>query len=142
MSDFEKIEVFVDGGSRGNPGEASLGVVIGNKEYGQYLGKKTNNEAEYEAVIFALKKLKSLFGKEKLKDKEVIINLDSELVFKQLTGQYKVLEPAMQKLFMVIWNLKFDFPHLKFNLIPREKNKRADQLVNKILDQQEKKTLF
>jgi ribonuclease HI len=139
---INKIEAFVDGGSRGNPGEAALGVVINGKEYGQYLGKRTNNEAEYEAVIFALKKIKSLLGKENLKKTEVVINLDSELVYKQLTNQYKILEPELQKLFMIIWNLKFDFPNLKFNHIPREKNQRADRIVNSILDQKAKETLL
>jgi len=139
---INKIEAFVDGGSRGNPGEAALGVVINGKEYGQYLGKRTNNEAEYEAVIFALKKIKSLLGKENLKKTEVVINLDSELVYKQLTNQYKILEPELQKLFMEFWNLKFDFPYLKFNHIPREKNKRADKIVNFILDQKTKGKLL
>lgn len=134
MTPLKKVEVFTDGGSRGNPGDSAIGVVIGNKEYCKYLGKRTNNEAEYEAVIFALKKLKSLLGKEKLKNTEVIIYLDSELVYKQLTGQYKILEKELQSLFMEVWNLKFDFPHLKFIHIPREKNQRADKLVNKILD--------
>ena len=73
MESHQKIITYTDGGSRGNPGEAALGVVIsdekGNviKEYGERLGIKTNNEAEYAAVISALKKLKALYGKEKTK---------------------------------------------------------------------------
>jgi len=57
---MDKLEVFTDGGARNNPGPAALGVVIGNKEYSQYLGEATNNEAEYQAIIFALKKIKQL----------------------------------------------------------------------------------
>jgi ribonuclease HI len=76
MADKEKIIVFTDGGSRGNPGPAAIGVVISNKDeqvikkYSDGIGKKTNNEAEYEAVIFGLQKLKQLFGKEKVKKME------------------------------------------------------------------------
>lgn len=129
-----KLEIYTDGGSRGNPGQSAIGVIIANKEYGKYLGEMTNNEAEYQAVIFALKKAKSLLGKEKLKNTEVIVYLDSELVANQLNNKYKVLEPELQKLFMKVWNLKFDFPHLKFVHIPREKNSRADFLVNQVLN--------
>ena len=136
-----KLIVFADGGSRGNPGPAAAGVVIcaagGQKinEYSQKLEEiSTNNEAEYEAVIFALKKLKQLFGKEKTKDLAVEFRLDSELVASQLSGSYKVSEERMQLLFMKIWNLKFDFGKMSFKSIPREENKRADELVNEALD--------
>ncbi|HOQ15650.1 MAG TPA: ribonuclease HI family protein [Candidatus Paceibacterota bacterium] len=129
-----KLEIYTDGGSRGNPGQSAIGVVIGNKEYAKYVGKMTNNEAEYQAVIFALKKAKSLLGKEKIKNTEVVVYLDSELVANQLNNKYKILEPELQKLFMEIWNLKFDFPNLKFVHIPREKNSRADFLVNQALN--------
>ena len=81
------IKIHTDGGARGNPGPAALGVVIGapfNKNYSQYLGKKTNNEAEYEGVVFALGKLKALVGKNKTKEAEVEIFMDSELAVKQL----------------------------------------------------------
>ena len=137
----EKVIVYTDGGSRGNPGPAAVGVVVYNdnnqkiKEYGQTLEEvSTNNEAEYEAVIFALKKLKQLFGKEKTKDLAVEFRLDSELVASQLSGEYKVNEERMQMLFMKVWNLKFDFDELVFKSIPREQNKRADELVNEALD--------
>lgn len=140
----EKIIVYTDGGSRGNPGPAALGVVIEGlgkapKEYQQYLGELTNNEAEYQAIIFALKKLKQLLGKEKLKKVIVEIRSDSELVIRQLKGEYKVEEKNLQLLFMEIWNLKFDFPQLNFKIIPREENQRADQLVNSCLNQESNK---
>jgi ribonuclease HI len=139
-----KIIAYTDGGSRGNPGEAAIGVVIlgagdEKKEYCELIGQKTNNEAEYQAVIFALKKIKQLVGKEKLKDTEVEIRLDSELVAKQLNGEYKIEEKNLQLLFMEIWNLKFDFPKVIFKHVPREQNKEADYLVNKALDEKESK---
>ncbi|MEK9185407.1 MAG: ribonuclease HI family protein, partial [Patescibacteria group bacterium] len=138
---MEKITIYTDGGSRGNPGPSAVGVVICNasgqkiKEYSQTLEEiSTNNEAEYEAVIFALKKLKQLFGKEKTKKIQIEIKMDSEFVASQLSGDYKVSEERMQALFMKVWNLKFDFGKIVFKSIPREQNKRADQLVNDALD--------
>ena len=98
MKSESKLIIYTDGGSRGNPGPAALGIVIQDtsgkliKEYGEALGVRTNNEAEYEAVIFALKKVKALFGKEKTKTMALDVRMDSELVMKQLTGQYKVEE--------------------------------------------------
>ncbi len=137
----EKIIVYADGGSRGNPGPSAVGVVICNglgqkiKEYGQKLEDiSTNNEAEYEAVIFGLKKLKQLFGKDKTKSLVVEFRADSELVVSQLGGKFKVSEERMQLLFMKVWNLKFDFGRMTFKSIPREQNKRADELVNQALD--------
>lgn len=139
-----KIIVYTDGGSRGNPGNAALGVVIEGvgsekKYYGEFLGCLTNNEAEYKAVIFALKKLKQLLGREKLKQVEIEVRLDSELLVNQLNGRYKIEEKNLQLLFMEIWNLKFDFPKIVFKHIPREENKEADVLVNKVLDEQTSK---
>ncbi|MFA5392319.1 MAG: ribonuclease HI family protein [Candidatus Paceibacterota bacterium] len=137
-----QLTIFTDGGSRNNPGPAAIGVVIGDKEYAEYLGETTNNVAEYEAVIFALKKARHILGKEKLKNTEVVINLDSELVANQLNGKYKILELDLQSLFIKVWNLKFDFPNLIFQYISREKNKRADRLVNEALDNENQKPLL
>lgn len=138
-----KLMVYTDGGSRGNPGKAAIGVVIGDKTYCKTIGIATNNVAEYQAVIFALKKIKEILGKEKLKKTEVVIHLDSELVYKQLAGQYKILEPELQPLFITIWNLKFDYPKLSFKKISREENREADRLVNLALDEESKtKPLF
>jgi len=136
-----KLEIYTDGGARNNPGPAGIGVVIGDKEYAEYIGEATNNIAEYKAVIFALKKAKHLLGKLKLKNTEVIVNIDSQLVVNQLNGEYKVSEKELQLLFMEIWNLKFNFPYLRFNYIPREENKRADHLVNQVLNKQNQNTL-
>lgn len=129
-----KIIIFTDGGARGNPGPAAIGAVIGNKKYHQKIGETTNNEAEYRAVIFALVKLKQLLGKKEARQAGVELNTDSELMHKQLTGGYKILEPRLQEFFIEIWNLKQDFKKVDFKLIPRQKNKEADQLVNEALD--------
>jgi len=136
-----KLEIYTDGGARNNPGPAGIGVVIGDKEYAEYIGEATNNIAEYKAVIFALKKAKHLLGKLKLKNTEVIINIDSQLVVNQLNGEYKILEKELQLLFMEVWNLKFNFPYLKFKYIPREENKKADYLVNQAINTRSQNTL-
>lgn len=140
MENNQKVITYTDGGSRGNPGPAALGAVICDssgkiiKEYGQVLGRKTNNEAEYEAVIFALKKIKQLFGKEKAKKMHVEMRMDSEFVVKQVGGKYKVEEERMIPLFIAVWNLKMDFAKVTFNHVRREQNKEADRLVNEALD--------
>ncbi|OGZ72248.1 MAG: hypothetical protein A2908_03855 [Candidatus Staskawiczbacteria bacterium RIFCSPLOWO2_01_FULL_38_12b] len=138
---MKEIVIYTDGGSRGNPGKAAIGVVFCNekgeviKKFGEYLGDHlTNNDAEYAAVIFALKKFKALFGKAMAEHSQVEIRSDSELLVKQMNGKYKVENEKIQKFFMEIWNLKIDFKEVKFKAIPREKNKEADALVNQALD--------
>lgn len=136
----DKITMFTDGGSRNNPGPAGIGIYILtlDKKYGEYIGEKTNNEAEYEALIFGLKKLKQLLGKDKTREYEIECNLDSELVVKQLNHEYKLKEEYIQKNFIEIWNLMLDFKNVIFKHIPREENKIADALVNQALDAREK----
>ena len=135
---MNQLIIYTDGGSRGNPGPAAIAAVIGNKTYAEYIGEATNNEAEYKAIIFALKKAKQLLGKKKIKNTEVIVNSDSELVVNQLNGKFKILHPELGPFFIAIWNLKFDFPRLEFKYIPREQNKLADRLVNEVLDKYER----
>jgi len=141
---MRKIIIYTDGGSRGNPGPSAIGVVICNeknqkiKEYSEFLGEATNNEAEYQAVIFALKKFKAIFGKKLAQNSEIEIKSDSELLVNQLNGKYKILEPQIQKLFLEVWNLKLDFQKIKFKYISRDKNKEADRLVNESIDSQAK----
>lgn len=139
---MNKVTIYTDGGARGNPGPAALGVLfLGEKgqilkEYSQYLGEKTNNEAEYLALIFALKKAKALFGKEKIESLPIDLKSDSELLIKQMKGEYKIKTSAIQNLFLEAWNLKIEFKNLKFYSVSREENKRADKLVNEALDNQ------
>lgn len=133
--------IHTDGGARGNPGPAATGFVIEGdqivkKEGGEYLGEVTNNEAEYRAVILALKKLKHIIGSEKAKESSVKIFLDSELLERQLSGEYKVKDKNIQNLFVEVWNLKTDFGEVVFRHIPREENSEADRIVNQILDKE------
>jgi ribonuclease HI len=146
---MKKIIIYIDGGSRGNPGPAAVGFLFCNqkgeilKKFSEYLGDNfTNNEAEYYALIFALQKFKQIFGKKLAKNSEIEIRSDSELLVKQLKGEYKILDPKIQPLFLKVWNLKLDFKKVGFRLISREKNKEADKLVNEILNQSPTKKLF
>ena len=136
----EKIVMFTDGGSRGNPGPAGIGVYVEtlDKRYGEYIGETTNNVAEYSALIYGLKKLKQLLGKDKTKQYEIECNLDSELIVKQMNHEYKIKDENTQKNFIEIWNLMLDFKNVIFKHIPREKNSVADALVNEALDAKEK----
>jgi ribonuclease HI len=143
MSD--KLIVYTDGGSRGNPGPAAIGVVfrqlqgkkeVPYKEYTESIGEATNNEAEYQAVIFALKKAKALLGKKNTKKMEIEVRVDSELVARQLRGDYKTEEENLWPYFMKVWNLKQDFGSVIFKEIPREQNKEADRLLNQELNKQ------
>lgn len=144
ISENDYLIVYTDGGSRGNPGPSAIGVYItdarGNvvKSYGETIGTKTNNEAEYGAVIFALRKIKALVGKEKTKKMKVEIRADSELLIKQLNHEYKIESEAVVPLFIQIWNLILDFGTVTFSHIPREKNREADRMVNQALDRDEK----
>ena len=144
METDQKIIAYTDGGSRGNPGPAALGVVMQDasgatiKAYGEVLGVKTNNEAEYAAVVSALKKIKQTFGKEKAKKMSVEVRMDSELVMRQLTGVYRVETEHLFPFFMAIWNLRLDFHEVIFTHVPREKNKDADRMVNEALDKEQK----
>ena len=141
---MEKLVIYTDGGARGNPGPAAIGVVIqdekGNttKSYGEAIGEATNNEAEYQAVIFALKKIKLLFGKEKVKQMAIEIRMDSELAVEQLSNRYKIQGENLQKRFMEIRNLLIDIGgNASFIHVPRAQNRAADRLVNQALDRKQ-----
>ena len=135
------IRIFTDGGSRGNPGPAGAGAVLFDekgivlREGSKFLGTMTNNEAEYEAVLLGLSLAKSFFGRTKLKNLSVEVNLDSELVARQLSFLYQVKEPRLFSYFVSVSNLRItDFPNLTFKHVPREENKEADFLANKAMD--------
>ena len=134
------ITIFTDGGSRGNPGPAAVGVYVIDAagavvlEHAQTIGNATNNFAEYQAVATALEVLQKHFGK-KTKEMEFEIKLDSELVKKQLNGEYQIKEPGLMPHFMLIHNMRVaHFPNLILTHVKRELNKEADRLVNEALD--------
>jgi len=135
---MEKIIIYTDGGSRGNPGPAAIGAWIEtlNKKYGETIGVATNNDAEYQALIFALKKCKTLLGKKTAKQSVLECRLDSELIVKQLNHEYKISKENTQAYFIETWNLMLDFGVVTFVHVPREQNKVADSMVNEALDQE------
>ncbi len=132
--EIKKYSVNTDGGSRGNPGPAAIGLVIRDQdgkiieEFGKTIGNQTNNYAEYFALITALEKLKSLGAT------QVECILDSELVVKQLKGEYKVKELTLQQMHQQVLVLSNNFDQVVFRHVRREQNKEADKLVNRALD--------
>ena len=136
MSNNADYIIYTDGASKGNPGPSSVGVAIYDsagvslKDCFKAIGRATNNVAEYQAVIFALKKIKALYGKKKAKESVVLINSDSKLLVKQLNGEFRLKDEKIKELFIDVWNEKMDFKKVLFNQIPREKNERADALAN------------
>ncbi|MDP8259118.1 MAG: ribonuclease HI family protein [Candidatus Aadella gelida] len=130
----KRLEIFTDGGSRGNPGPSGVGAVLLNdkgvkiSEISEFIGDATNNVAEYVAVICALQEAL------KIKATEITLHLDSQLVARQLKGQYKVKDRNIRKFFVIADSLIKSFKAVKINEIPREENKEADKLVNNALD--------
>lgn len=129
--------MYTDGGSRGNPGPSALGVYVEtlDKGYSLYIGEGTNNEAEYEAIAYALKKLKSLLGADTAKQTRIRFRMDSQLAERQLNHAYKIKEDRIIKKFIAIWNASIDFGDVLYEHVPREQNTRADALVNRALDE-------
>lgn len=132
-----KLKVYSDGGARGNPGPAASAFIVlrSNKviqNESKYLGNATNNFAEYTGVLMALKWLKDNLENSK---EQIHFLLDSELVVNQLKGKYKIksenLKPIINQIKTVEKNI---LNEIIYYYIPREKNKLADYLVNKVLD--------
>ena len=130
-----KLLLFTDGGSRNNPGPAGIGGVGYDKKgaevfrFKKFLGQKTNNQAEYMALLegLALAYNKGF--------KEIASFMDSELVVKQLNGFYKIKHPELKSLVSEVLKLKNQFSQITFKHITREKNKFADRLVNEAIDE-------
>ena len=128
--------LHVDGGARGNPGPAAIGVVISDPtgavldELGEAIGVATNNVAEYRALLRGLEHARALGAT------EVEIVNDSELVARQLTGAYKVKHPAMKPLHIAAMAALGEFDGWSVRSVPRAQNARADELVNQALDAQ------
>ncbi|HAD83138.1 TPA: ribonuclease H [Candidatus Edwardsbacteria bacterium] len=133
---FSKVTLAIDGAARGNPGEAGAGAALvdshGNvlAERSQYLGKATNNEAEYQALIFGLK-LAIERGFSKLS-----IQTDSELLANQINGSYRIKEPRLKKLFVQAQELLSQMEKWEIQAIPRAQNRLADRLANLAIDNQ------
>jgi ribonuclease HI len=131
---MKKVSLYVDGGARGNPGPAGIGVVILDdkkqviKEYNKYIGVTTNNIAEYTAVIYGLQE--ALFARAD----EVELLLDSELAAQQLQGGYRVKNANIKPLFEQALHLISGFKNVRITHIKREKNRDADKLVNRAIN--------
>ena len=129
-----KLVLHVDGGARGNPGPAAVGVVISDGEgqtieqVAERIGVATNNVAEYRAVLRGLERARALGAT------EVELIGDSELVAKQLTGAYKVKHPAMKVLHEEASRALTAFDRWRIRTVPRAENAGADALVNQALD--------
>lgn len=127
---MEQVRIFSDGASRGNPGPTGIGFVIVSPEgetlaeVKQYLGISTNNSAEYTALIRALETALDLGAR------KVEIFSDSELLVRQVLGQYQVRSPVLKPLHNRILSLSKRFSEFRIQHVPRGKNKRADELAN------------
>lgn len=131
----DKLTMYTDGAARGNPGPAAIGVVLKDEAgaaaatISRALGVKTNNQAEYMAVIAGLEKALSLGAK------QVTLKSDSELVVRQLMGRYKVKNADLRELYQQVLKLTGQLEKFTALNIPREMNKQADALCNKALDE-------
>ncbi len=131
----KRLFLSTDGGARGNPGPAAAGYVLYNQAGeiqfagGKYLGENTNNVAEYTALILGLQKALELGAT------EVVVKMDSELIVKQMSGEYKIKQPHLQELAHQVKDLlqQLDFYEIKHVL--RHLNKAADQQVNRAIDE-------
>lgn len=133
-----KLLVHTDGGARGNPGKAAVGVVVHNShgeklfEFGEQIGEATNNVAEYRAVEEALKKIRESTQEVS----HIDFYLDSTLVVNQLNGLFKVKDARLRELLSQIRVLEQEVGGvIRYNAVPREQNRRADFLVNQALDE-------
>ena len=134
----ERAMLRADGASRGNPGMAGVGWVI--ESAGQtlldgyrYIGTATNNVAEYEAVLLAMEKALELGIR------DVSIQLDSELVVRQVNGEYRVKDAKLIERYNRLIHLKYKFSSVTVVHVPREKNKQADELANRAIDEADAK---
>lgn len=141
MIQKKQLVIHTDGGSRGNPGPAAIGVIaqLNNDEYfkiAQYIGESTNNEAEYLALLTSIEELlkKSTSGP-LLEIKQVEWKLDSMLVVQQINKKWKIKEPRLRRLAEQCWQElnKLSLPY-SISYVPRTQNKIADALVNQALD--------
>ncbi|MFH1361997.1 MAG: ribonuclease HI family protein [bacterium] len=129
-----KLTIYTDGAARGNPGPAGIGILIKQAdkiiaEISDYIGETTNNIAEYSAFIRGLEEAA------KLKAKEVSVFCDSELLVKQIKGEYRVKNQGLRPLFARAKALLDNFDKFSLKHIPREQNKEADALANRGIDQ-------
>lgn len=144
MTSYPKLIIYTDGGSRNNPGIAGAGIYITDGSGSELLkiakplGIRTNNWAEYEAIITGLEAALQIIKDERFAGAHIEVRTDSQLAVRQINGQYKVKEPTLRVQFMKVLKLRAEFLRIIFTHIPREKNTAADALSNKAMDRGEK----
>jgi ribonuclease HI len=131
----KKILIYTDGGSRGNPGPAAAGYTLDGEPCGVYLGRTTNNVAEYTAIKLALEAARKKAG-EHAWETTVEVRMDSQLAQRQLLGQYKMKNAGLRPIFEAVQLLAKHFKEVRYVHVPREENAAADAAVNKALDEQ------
>lgn len=138
---MKEVFLYTDGGARGNPGVAGCGAVLFDEKGSTltegclYLGHATNNVAEYQAVLLGLSLVRKYFGSAQCRELYLTVRLDSELVQRQLTGQYRVKHKDLIPLCAEVKRVQQElFPRMKFEHVRREKNKHADRLSNEAMD--------
>ena len=130
-----RLKLFSDGAARGNPGPAGAGAVLMDAEgrvvarLGRFLGVQTNNYAEYMGLLLGLKHARNLGVK------ELEVLADSELLIRQLQGRYQVKSPTLRPLYEEATALLEQIPRVKLTHVPREKNKAADEMSNRAIDE-------
>lgn len=134
-----RFTIYGDGGSRGNPGPAGSGAIIRNEAgetvatVSEFLGVATNNVAEYTAVLRALEKLAAML-ESKASEAQVRVCMDSMLVVKQMTGEWKLKHPGLKPLAQRVGELVRLFKSVSFEHVYRDFNKDADRLANEAMD--------
>ena len=129
-----RLTIHTDGAARGNPGPASAGACIRDEhgavvsEDSRYLGEATNNVAEYEALLLGMERAKELGAR------RIEMRADSELVVRQLNGEYRVRNPALQRLYARVQQLESEFESVEYRHVPRAENRAADRLANRAID--------
>ncbi len=130
---IENIIIFFDGAAKGNPGPAGIGVIVLGKnnmillEVNHFIGTKTNNQAEYEALLAALGTA------ENFRSANIIFRTDSELIFRQITGKYKVRDNKLKRYHQRALEMMAKFANARLEYIPREKNRAADRSANQAI---------
>ena len=133
------LKLFPDGGARGNPGPAGIGTIVTDEhgkaldQFCSFIGKATNNEAEYTALLLGLERTTRVCGKD-CGEVELSVYLDSELLVKQMRGEYKIKDPELQSFAIKVQSLRKVFKHVAFYHIPRTANVETDRLVNDAID--------
>ncbi|NIS68309.1 MAG: reverse transcriptase-like protein [Proteobacteria bacterium] len=138
MARYQVFRLYVDGASKGNPGEAGIGAILLDREgkalfrLGRYIGRATNNQAEYRGLILGLEKALAM-GRS-----DLVVLTDSELLEKQIKGEYRVKDETLKRYHRRVCHLLESFRSCRIQLIPREENREADRLASQAAKRMQK----